>query len=90
MRKVFTIASVSSNANSFGLYGHILVARDGEAWEVGLNYLNKRTKGTQIVMPLDNGGGPRWALIGAEIPKLLPKAPKAVLREVFAPQTSEV
>jgi len=32
--KRFKVASVSSNANGFGLFGHILIAEDGEAWEV--------------------------------------------------------
>lgn len=33
--KQFKVASISSNPNSFGLFGHIMVAEDGEAWQVG-------------------------------------------------------
>ena len=34
-QKQFKVASISSNANSFGLYGHVLMAEDGESWQVG-------------------------------------------------------
>ena len=33
--KTFKVVAISSNANSFGLHGHVLMAWDGETWEVG-------------------------------------------------------
>lgn len=38
--KAFRLVTVSHNRNSFGLRGCILVAEDGEAWEVGTNDMN--------------------------------------------------
>ena len=75
--KLFKVASVSSNTNSFGLYGMILIAQNGEAWEVGANYLNVKKKGDIV-------HGDNWASYGFEIPRQLkPDAPKEVVKEVW-------
>lgn len=34
MNKSFVVVRRSSNTNSFGLRNHVLIARDGEAWEL--------------------------------------------------------
>lgn len=83
---VFRVVSVSIKPNSFGLYGHVLVARDGTAYEVArsIGPWNKPwTKGTDISVPTDENGVPTWAIAGAEIPRKLDKPPVAVLCEIF-------
>lgn len=82
--KQFKVASVSENTNSFGLYGMILMALDGETWEVGVNYLNKKTKGEMVFVPMGATGLLTFATLGFEIPHSLGKAPPNVVAEVFA------
>jgi hypothetical protein len=82
LAKLFKVASVSSNANSFGLRGMILMAQDGEAWEVGANALNVKQKGAIVAVEIVNDQ-PAWATLGYEIPRELGKAPAKVVREVW-------
>jgi hypothetical protein len=88
INKRFKVVSVSSNQNSFGLAGVILLALDGEAWEVGANHLDKPVKGAEIWASLTvNEAGERlgitWAGKSFEIPRQLPKAPQAVILEAW-------
>lgn len=76
--KEFKVVSVSQNTNSFGLYGMILVARDGEAWQVAANYLNKKEKGKVFIAREDFYG------MGFEIPERLPSPPAEALAKIFA------
>ena len=46
--KNFVVAIRSTNTNSFGLRQHILVARDGEAHSICLNYMNEKPAGTVV------------------------------------------
>ena len=82
MNKPFKVASVSKNANSFGLQGMILMAQDGEAYEVGANSLNVKTKGTVLQVPVIQGVA-TFAGMGFEIPRKLPTAPAPVVKEVW-------
>lgn len=82
MRK-FRVASVSSNANSFGLRGMIVMTEGGEAWEVAANHINLREKGADFRVPVGPESEPDWAAMGFEIPHRLPHVPPAVLKEVF-------
>ncbi len=81
--KLFKVASVSENTNSFGLWGMILMAEDGETWEVAANSLNKKTKGDLINVPLTDEGRAYFATLGFEIPTPRGIAPPAVVKEVF-------
>lgn len=72
----FRVASVSSNTNSFGLRGHVLIAEDGQAFEVARS--TPWFKGQIIVADPRN-----WAALGCEIPRELAKAPAAVVAEVW-------
>lgn len=83
MSKVFKIASVSSNTNSFGLTGMILIARDGEAWQVGANSYYLRTKGDVVRVPLTGKRDRNFAALGFEIPEKLQDAPPPVVKEVW-------
>jgi hypothetical protein len=88
--KMFKIAAVSSNANGFGLYGHILICRDGTAYEVcrskGVWNLTW-AEGDTVSIPHDENGNPVWARVNVEIPKALPKAPAKVLKSIFKKKT---
>ncbi len=76
----FKVASVSSNRNSFGLFGMILVAQDGEAWEVAANDVYVLKKGDHVLVSDDRD----WSAHGYEIPRQLkPDAPPAVVRQVW-------
>lgn len=79
----FKVVAESSNANAFGLYGYVLVARDGRAWEVG-KYRGcvPWHKGQTVFMPVDASGNPVFA--GCEIPRELPRMPEAALAEVWS------
>ena len=82
--KQFVVASRSSNVNAFGHHGLILMARDGEAWEVS-RYLYaedfaKTAKGCVLTFPIVNG---RPQFTGCEIPRRLPDAPANVVAEVW-------
>ena len=89
INKRFKVASVSLNNNSFGLAGVILMATDGEAWEVGANHLYKPVKGDIIWASItvneagERIGGIDWQGKFFEIPRQLPKAPQAVILEVW-------
>lgn len=73
--KLFKVVSVSKNVNSFGLRGHVLVARNGEAWEVGANHLNSKKIGEVVSL--------HGSFSDFEIPRRLPTAPKNVVDEVW-------
>lgn len=81
MIKRFKVAAVSEGRNSFGLRGMVLVARDGEAWQVGANDLNLKPIGTMLQVPYLNQ--PTWAEFGFEIPSRYSDAPPEVVEEVW-------
>lgn len=90
--KVFKVVSVSKNANGFGLYGHVLVARDGAVFEVGRiigPWLPEWKAGMEVSLVVDNNEKPTWCdahgcSIGVEIPRALSKCPAKVVKEIFA------
>ena len=84
--KDFKVVTVSTNTNSFGLYGHILMAEDGESWEAGANELNKRNQGDIVTIFYEGPEGnqsPNFARANFEIPEQKPTAPKNVISEVW-------
>lgn len=81
--KVFKVASVSDNSNSFGLRGHVLVAEDGEAWECGITGQFSKKKGDLVTLRYDDAGALDWAWFGAELPKSLGTAPRNVVNEIW-------
>lgn len=80
--KEFKVTSLSKNKNSFGLRGMILVARDGEAWQVGANEHNERKHGEIVTVPVF-GGQVSFSHLGFEIPERVTDAPPGVIREVW-------
>ena len=81
--KTFRVFRVSTNTNSFCLYGHWLLARDGECWEMAKHEQLK--KGTDLnVLANPDTRIPNWGALGFEIPeRKTPDAPAEVVREVF-------
>lgn len=83
----FKSAAVSSTANAFGLRGIILVAKSGRAFEVAGNHLSVTHIRENPVISLPVGrrgkikGTPSFSF---ELPRPLPRAPRAVVREVWA------
>lgn len=86
-KKVFRVIAISDRANSFGLTGHVLVARDGQAFEVarcrGGGALENWNFGHEVLVPMVDGQ-PVWAVISCEIPRELPAPSAALLKEMFA------
>lgn len=88
----FKVFSVSANHNSFGLRGVILMNREGEGWEIGMNDLNIETHGIrrgEVIKVRVDDSGPDWISLGAEIPHKLPKAPKGVIHIVWSKPVEE-
>ncbi len=81
--KVFRVIS-RSKANSFGLHGHVLVARDGEAWEVGRvvgSWLKPWAVGSSVSVVFGHDGKPLFS--GCELPRPLPHRPPKIVRSIF-------
>lgn len=87
--KTYLVASVSENTNSFGLRGMVLVADNGEAWEVAANDLNLKAKGDRVTTPVDRQGFPTFVGLGFEIPRQLGNAPQIVVDEIWGLQSAK-
>ena len=90
LHKSFKVASISSNPNSFGLHGHIMLAEDGESWQVGRSRSHPEpwAKGEIVEVPLKDDPirhitCPAWEEVHCEIPDRLPDAPPNVVAEVW-------
>lgn len=83
--KDFKVVSVSSNANSFGLHGVIILAQDGQGFEVGITGQFLPAKGDVLSCTVCNKTGDLKSIHrhSYEIPRMLPKAPEAVIKEVW-------
>ena len=90
-QKEFKVVSISSNTNSFGLYGVILMGKDGESYQVGSNYFHLPKKGDVLKNNVHYNAETQerllktlsWSLSGFEIPERLPDAPFKVVQEVW-------
>ena len=87
--KPFKVVAVSGNANSFGLKGIIMVAKDGMAFEAA-KYLgiDPLKIGDLVIVPVNDAGKPNFAYAGFEIPRELTNVPAEVLAEIWK-QTEE-
>lgn len=87
MNMKLKVIAVSSNSNSFGLVGHVVMNRQGRAWEVGRSICSpdKWSRGQVIEAPLDlHEREIVWGFLGCEIPRELPKAPAKVIKAAWA------
>ena len=79
------VVALSSNRNSFGLRGMVLVTSNGQGWEVAANNINERPVGSIFNVPQDDAGEPIFAGLGFEIPRRLdPDPPAKLVKEAFA------
>lgn len=76
MKKIFKVAAVSSNTNSFGLKQMVVVAEDGTAYKTCANYLNVKEKGDTITM-VDG------MFRGCELTEKITKMHKSIVRELW-------
>lgn len=89
--KIFRVLEISGTVNSFGLRGVILVAKDGEAWEIASNDLNLPIKGKSYGVRYYPGEAhPIFAAFWWEMPRLLPPAPAEVVAYAWKELNLEV
>lgn len=83
--KQFKVASISKNTNSFGLNGVVLVAKDGEAWEVGayMGYNPPPFKQGDVLTLEKVGNHIASSQHSFEIPRKLPLCPPNVVKEIW-------
>lgn len=83
--KLFKLAAISSNTNSFGLSGHVIVALDGEAWEFGrARYDDSAWQvGTILELTTKNTVASALSNLSCEIPHQKDRAPAKVVSEVW-------
>lgn len=79
--KQFRVAAISSNTNSFGLHNVVLIARDGEAWQVKASGFNVPKQGQQFEFEQTVG---ELIAQGWELPEQISKAPAGVIAEVWS------
>lgn len=90
-QKEFKVVSVSNNINSFGLYGVILMGRDGESYQVGASHIHLPKQGDILKNNVHYNAKTQqrllkelsWSLSGFEIPERLPDAPFNVVQQVW-------
>jgi hypothetical protein len=87
-RKSFILASVSTGPNAFGLWGHVLIAEDGETWEVARvrsgGFPVPWRKGEVVAVPVSGDDlKPDWASLHCEVPDQLPDAPPNIVAELW-------
>lgn len=89
----FKAIAVSSNTNSFGLRGVVIVNRKGKAFQIGVTsqFAPKKGEEVDIVFPVEEVGALAYVAeypitcngVTIELPKKLPKCPPEVLKEIF-------
>jgi hypothetical protein len=90
MTKEFKVVTSSTNTNGFGLRGHVLMARDGQAFEIGQHVHNPCVpvvleKNKVISVPLKNGRPDFYSANLGEITVTpLSKAPSKVAKKVWS------
>ena len=82
------VVAVSDNANTFGLHGVVIMTRAGKAWEIGvsiseLDRTHGPRKGREYDLEITDGMPARIDRFCFEIPRELPDAPEAVIKEVW-------
>jgi hypothetical protein len=80
----FKVVNVSNNTNSFGLYGVVILAKSGKAFEIGVGSLYKPKAGQMLNATLTESGNlDNIEGISYEIPRMLEDAPQYVVDEVY-------
>lgn len=84
--KEYVVARVSDNTNAFGHYGHVLLAEDGDAYQLCVGHLHKKNPGDKVsaVVSVFPGGGTRVSFrLPNECPEHLGTAPADVVAEAW-------
>lgn len=81
--KKFKVIRVSTNTNSFGLYGMWLLAQDGETWEVAVSQLNRKELGDVLELPYNREPSFSNLFWSAEIPERKSNPPQRVIDMVW-------
>lgn len=87
----FKVVARSSNTNSFGLYGIVMVAQNGMAFQAAANSLNAPKRDAIVHIPttitFEKMRGPKinlcFASAGFEIPEKLPICPPEAVNEIW-------
>lgn len=79
----FKVVSVSSNHNSFGLYGVIICDKSGLAFEIGVSQYNLPNKGNIVTGQVTEKGNLHSLPFGYEIPRKLAAPDAATLAEIW-------
>ena len=86
----FKVVAISKNTNSFGLLGHVLISRDGAAYEVGRSICTASKWAVGDIISVSTRLNKSGGIIGynfgelcCEIPRALPAPPAKLLREIF-------
>ena len=89
-KRLFVVFGISRNANSFGLRGVIIVAENGEAWQIGVGslYANDLSKGSRLWVTMSDGTPDRirremGGEISFEIPERIKDAPQDLVDGLF-------
>ena len=90
-QKEVKVVSISSNTNSFGLFGVILMAKDGETYQVGASQINLPKKDEVLRNNIHYNESTQerilkslsWSWHGFEVPERLTDAPNEIITEVW-------
>lgn len=86
--KQFKVVAVSRNRNIFGLRRMVVVAPNGEAYQVLSNDVNIKREGDVLSVEQLDG---RWnfSALGYEVPEKLPNAPPDVVKAVWRKEAND-
>lgn len=83
MIRAFRVIAISTNTNSFGLRGVIVISSTGEAWELCANDLHTPNHGAELT-PEVVDGVPQWGRLGFETPKRLQMDPFTLVGSILS------
>lgn len=83
LQTLFKVVSISSNTNSFGLHGVVIVDKSGLAFEVGVSYINLPAKGNIFTGEVTENGNLHSLPFSYEIPRKLAAPDAATLAEIW-------
>lgn len=83
--KTFIVAAISDNANSFGLRGVVIIAQDGQSYQLGVSYINLPKKGQRLNARVNaHGKLVDIPSMSYEIPQQLKNAPASLAQSLFS------
>lgn len=89
IQTLFKVISISSNTNSFGLHGVVIVDKSGLAFEVAVSQINLPKKGNYVTGTVTENGNLHSLPFTYEIPRKLPKPNEEELAAMFPAPTPQ-